>query len=281
MLVAGMTNRTALRIVCAVALSLVAALIAQEKKKPGYTDTGILPNQKWHVHDSERPHPNKVTPGAQPGAPPSDAIVLFDGKDLSKWKQMGRGADRAKEIEPKWPVKNGYFECAARTGDLVTRDKFGDVQLHIEWMEPKEITGSDQDRGNSGVLLMNRYEIQVLESFNNVTYADGQAASLYGQWPPLVNPIRDQGEWQTYDIIFEAPKFEAAKLVRPAYATVIFNGVMVHHRKDILGTMVHRRVAQYTAHPDEEPIGLQDHNHPVRYRNVWVRKLAGYDQPER
>jgi hypothetical protein len=215
------------------------------------------------------------------GAPSSDAIVLFDGKDLSMWNQMGRGADRGKVGAPKWVVKDGYFECAPRTGDLVTKEKFGDVQLHIEWSEPANITGEDQDRGNSGVLLMSRYEIQVLDSFANVTYADGQAGSLYGQWPPLVNPIRKPGEWQAYDIVFEAPRFEAGKLVRPAYATVFFNGVLVHHRKEILGTMVHRRLAVYTPHGEEEPLSLQDHGHPVRYRNIWLRKLAGYDQPER
>jgi hypothetical protein len=207
--------------------------------------------------------------------------VLFDGKDLSKWKQMGRGADRGKEMDPKWVVKNGYFECAPRTGDLVTREKFGDVQLHIEWSEPADVTGEDQDRGNSGVLLMSRYEIQVLDSWRNVTYADGQAGSLYGQWPPLVNPIRKPGEWQAYDIVFEAPKFEGQKLVKPAYATLFFNGVLVHHRKEILGTMVHRRLAVYTPHGDEEPISLQDHGHPVRYRNIWARRILPYDQPEK
>ena len=276
-----MTHRTAFHVAGASILCLAAALIAQDHKKPGYTDTPVLPNQKWHVHDSERPHPNKVTPGAVPGAPSSDAIVLFDGKDLSKWKQMGRGADRGKEADAKWAVKDGYFECGPRTGDLVTREKFSDVQLHIEWSEPANITGEDQDRGNSGVLLMNRYEIQVLDSWANVTYADGQAGSLYGQWPPLVNPTRKPGEWQAYDIVFEAPRFEGQKLARPAYATVFFNGVLVQHRKEILGTMVHRRLAVYTAHGDEEPISLQDHGHAVRYRNVWVRRLKDYDQPER
>jgi hypothetical protein len=271
-----MTHRNALCLLAVVA----AALTAQEHKKPGYKDTPLLPNQKWLVHDADRPHPKHVTPGAVLGAPSSDAVVLFGGKDLSQWTQMGRGAERGKEVATKWVVKDGYFECAPRTGDLVTREKFGDVQLHIEWAEPANITGEDQDRGNSGVLLMNRYEIQVLDSFANVTYADGQAGSLYGQWPPLVNPIRKAGEWQAYDIVFEAPKFEGQKLVKPAYATVFFNGVMVHHRKEILGTMVHRRVAVYSPHGDEEPISLQDHGHPVRYRNIWVRRLAGYDKPE-
>jgi Domain of Unknown Function (DUF1080) len=267
-------------LVCAIALCLAAAVVGQQKN-PGYTDTPILPGQKWHVHDSNRPHPKMVTPGKVLGAPPSDAMVLFDGKDLSRWMQHGRGAERGKDVDPKWPVVDGYFEVAPGTGSLLTRDKFGDVQLHIEWSEPTDIKGQDQNRGNSGVLLMDRYEIQVLDSWVNVTYADGQAGSLYGQWPPLVNPIRPPGEWQAYDIVFEAPRFDGEKLVRPAMATVFFNGVLVHHRKEILGTMVHRAVAKYSPHGAEEPLSLQDHGHKVRYRNVWIRRLQGYDQPER
>jgi hypothetical protein len=276
-----MMYRNALYLVSVAALYVTAGLVAQQKKNPGYTDTAILPGQKWHVHDSERPHPNMVTPGKVPGAPSSDAIVLFDGTDLSHWMQHGRGAERGKEIDAAWKVADGYFECAPGTGSLITREKFGDVQLHIEWSEPTDIQGQDQDRGNSGVLLMDRYEIQVLDSWRNVTYADGQAASLYGQWPPLVNPIRPPGQWQLYDIVFEAPRFDGEKLVRPAFATVFFNGVLVHHRKEILGTMVHRAVAKYTAHGLEEPLSLQDHGHKVRYRNVWIRRLQGYDQAER
>jgi hypothetical protein len=260
------------------ALCVVGALLAQPKKaSPGYTDTAILPGQRWHVHDPNRPHPNPVTPGKMPGDAPSDAIVLFDGHDLSRWMQNPGG----KPVDARWKVENGYFECVPRTGDLLTRDKFGDVQLHLEWSEPPDVKGTSQERGNSGVLLMNRYEIQVLDSYNDLTYADGQAGSLYGQWPPLVNPIRKPGEWQAYDIVFEAPRFEGEKLMRPAYATVFFNGVLVHHRKEILGTMVHRLVAKYSPHGAEEPLALQDHGNPVRYRNVWMRRLNGYDQPER
>ncbi|HXB72768.1 MAG TPA: DUF1080 domain-containing protein [Candidatus Acidoferrales bacterium] len=261
------------------ALCLAATLLAQSKKaSPGYTDTPILPGQRWHVHDSNRPHPNPVTPGKILGEAPSDAIVLFDGHDLSRWMQNPGG----KPVDARWKVvENGYFECVPRSGDLLTRDKFGDVQLHIEWSEPTDVKGTSQERGNSGVLLMDRYEIQVLDSYNDLTYADGQAGALYGQWPPLVNPIRKPGEWQAYDIVFEAPKFDGEKLVRPAFATVFFNGVLVHHRKEILGTMVHRQVARYTPHGAEEPLALQDHGNPVRYRNVWLRRLNGYDQPER
>jgi len=273
-----MNSRNAIRFLAAACLCLTAALLAQQKKaSPGYLDTAILPGQPWHVHDSNRPHPNSVTPGKVWGEAPSDAIVLFDGHDLSRWMQNKGG----QPVDAKWKVVDGHFECVPNTGDLLTRDKFGDAQLHIEWSEPTDVKGTSQDRGNSGVLLMNRYEVQVLDSYHDVTYADGQAGALYGQWPPLVNPIRKPGEWQVYDIVFEAPKFEGEKLVRPAYATVFFNGVLVHHRKEILGTMVHRLVAKYTPHGSEEPLSLQDHGHPVRYRNVWIRRLAGYDQPER
>jgi len=219
-----------------------------------------------------------VTPGTTPGAPPSDAIVLFDGKDLSKWAQAGQGADRGKTVDAKWKVGDGYFEVAPRTGDLFTREKFGSIQLHIEWMEPAGIRGRSQDRGNSGVYFMSRYEIQVLDAWENPTYADGQAGAMYGQWPPMVNPIRKPGEWNVYDIMFEAPRFESGKLAKPAYQTVLFNGVLVHLHQPVIGATVYRRVAQYSPHADEEPLQLQDHGHPVRFRNVWVRRLMGYDR---
>jgi len=272
-----MTYRKAFHLVGAFALILTAQGLSHQVKNPGYTDTPLLPGQPWHVHDSERPHPNFVKPGKVPGAAPSDATVLFDGTDLSRWMHR----DHGKEVDARWKVGPGYFECVPGTGSLLTREKFGDVQLHIEWMEPADIKGQDQDRGNSGVLLMDRYEIQVLESSAGVTYADGQAGALYGQWPPLVNPIRPQAEWQSYDVVFEAPRFEGEKLVRSATATVFFNGVLVHLRKEILGTMVHREVARYSPHGDEEPLSLQDHGSKVRYRNVWIRRIQSYDQPER
>jgi hypothetical protein len=141
------------------------------------------------------------------------------------------------------------------------------------------IDGSSQWRGNSGVLLMSRYEIQVLDSYDNPTYADGQAGAIYGQYPPLVNASRKPGEWQTFDIVFEAPRFEGEKLVKPAYVTVFHNGVLMHHRQEIIGRMAHRQVGTYAPHGPEEPLMLQDHDTPVRYRNIWVRRLRGYDQP--
>jgi hypothetical protein len=248
----------------------------------GFTDTPMLPGLPWHVHDPARPHPPVVTPGAAPGAPPSDAIVLFDGRDLSKWAQRGTGANSGTLLEPKWPVRDGYFETGARTGSLYTRESFGDIQLHIEWAAPTVVVGNSQGRGNSGVIIMGLYEIQVLDSYDNKTYADGQAAAIYGQWPPLVNAARKPGEWQTYDIVFEAPRFENGKLVKPAFQTVFWNGVMVHNRKEVMGPMVYRNVASYrTPHAAELPLMLQDHSNPVRYRNIWVRRLGTYDQPEK
>jgi hypothetical protein len=236
----------------------------------GYTDTPILPGLPYHVHDPARPHPPSVTPAAQPGGAPSDAVVLFNGSDLSRW-----------ESRAPWKVENGYFEVAPGSGDLTSLDSFGDIQLHIEWAAPAEIRGTSQNRGNSGVFLQGRYEVQVLDSVNNVTYADGQAGALYGQWPPLVNPVRAPGEWQSYDIVFEAPLLEGDRVVKPAFATVFLNGVLLHHRKELMGPTVHRAVARYTAQPAEGPLVLQDHGTPVRYRNIWVRRLAGYDQPEK
>jgi hypothetical protein len=249
-----------------VVICLAAVLFAQPRD--GYKDTPILPGQKWHVHDSDRPNPRTIAPGTSPGAPPSDAIVLFDGKDLSHWEQRGQA--------PRWKVTDGYFEVEPRTGDLRTREKFGDCQLHIEWSSPTPARGASQERGNSGVYLMDRYEIQVLDSYQNPTYADGQAGAIYGQWPPLVDPVRKPGEWNAYDIIFEAPRFEGEKLVRPAFATVLYNGVVVHNHKELNGPTEYRVVLPYKAH-GEEPIHLQDHGTRVRYCNVWVRRIGGYD----
>jgi hypothetical protein len=246
---------------------------AQEEFKPGelgYTDTPLIPGQKWRVHDVDRPAPPVIKPGEAPGAPPSDAVVLFDGKDLSKW------AHRTKEgelVEPKWPVRNGYFETGVKAGSIVTRDSFGDVQLHVEWAAPPVVTGRSQGRGNSGVFLMGLYEVQVLDMYNNRTYPDGGAASLYGQWPPLVTAPRPPGEWQTYDIVFEAPRFKGDRLVRPAFMTVFWNGVLAHHRQELLGPTQHRQAPKYVPHEAELPLTLQDHSNPVRFRNIWVRKL--------
>lgn len=208
--------------------------------------------------------------------PPSDAIVLFDGKDLSHWNGGGRGGVVS---EPRWKVENGYVEMVPGTGGLVTKEKFGDIQLHIEWITP---TGAEpsrvgQQRGNSGIGLMGRYEIQVLSSFDNPTYPDGGAGAIYGMYPPMVNPCRPEGEWNSYDIIFERPHFEGEKLTKPACVTLLFNGVLVQHRVELLGSTAVEPIAKYTAHADEESFSLQAHAGPVRYRNIWVRRLLGYD----
>jgi hypothetical protein len=255
-------------------LLLSATVAFAQAPNLGYTDTPMLPGLPYHVHDPARPHPSEVTPAAQTGGAPSDAVVLFDGMDLSHWKSRGA-----------WKVGGGYFEVVPGAGDLSSVETFGDVQLHVEWATPAEVRGSSQNRGNSGIFLQGLYEVQVLDSVNNPTYADGQAGALYGQWPPLVNPARGPGEWQSYDIVFEAPRFAGERLVSPAYATVFLNGVLLHHHKELMGPTVHRELARYVPQagegPAQGPLVLQDHAQPVRYRNIWVRRLGGYDRPER
>nr|MCU0227963.1 DUF1080 domain-containing protein [Bryobacterales bacterium] len=191
----------------------------------GYRDTPRIPGQQWRVHDVDRPRPVKVKPGPPTSTPPpADAIVLFDGKDLSQWEQLARGGAVS---APKWKVENGYMEIVPRTGRLRTKESFGDVQLHIEWQIPDTNKGNGQSAGNSGVEFMGRYEIQVLESESHFTYADGGAGAIYGVWPPMVNPARPQGQWNAYDIFFTAPRFDGDKMMEPAYITVLFNGVLV------------------------------------------------------
>ncbi|MCC7014127.1 MAG: DUF1080 domain-containing protein [Planctomycetes bacterium] len=240
------------------------AATGQHDQPPvGYSDTPQLPGQPWKVHDIERPAPAVVTPGLG-AAPPSDAVVLFDGKDLSQWRSGDQPA--------KWKVEQGYAEVNG-TGTIETREEFGDCQLHVEWASPAKVESGSQGRGNSGVFLMGRYEVQVLDSFDNRTYSDGSAASMYGQFPPLVNACRKPGEWQSYDILFKAPRFEGAQLVAPAMLTLIHNGVVVHHGQAFLGATRHREVATYEPHGPADRIALQDHGNPVRFRNIWVRRL--------
>ena len=255
-------------------LAAISGLAFQQKFPEGYTDTPFLPGGKWRVHDLNRPHPPIVTPGTTVGEAPSDAILLFDGTDLSKWLSSNRGQTG----EPKWKLGDGYFETVPRVGSLVTKEKFGDVQLHVEWAAPVKAVSNSQGRGNSGVLLMSLYEIQVLDSYDNVTYADGQAGSIYGQYPPPVNASRKPGEWQSYDIVFEAPVFDGEQLVKPAYFTVFHNGVLLHNRQAAMGPMRFRRLTEYSPHEAEAPLMLQGHGNPVRYRNIWVRRLRGYDE---
>ena len=219
-----------------------------------------------HARDCPAPPVVKPGPAGAPVGPPADAIVLFDGKDLSGWRSNGAPA--------KWKVENGYLEVVAGAGAIETAQGFGDVQLHVEWMTPNPPKGSDQDRGNSGVFLMGRYEVQVLDSYGNVTYPDGQASAIYGQYPPLVNASRAPGEWQVYDIVFHRPRFATdGTLQRPATFTVFHNGVLVQDHVTLTGPTAHQRRPPYAAHPDRLPLSLQDHEHPVRYRNIWIRDL--------
>jgi hypothetical protein len=250
-------------------LALAVGLTAQEHSL-GYDNTPFLPGTKWRVHDISRPHPPVVTPGAEKSAPPSDAVVLFDGKDLSQWVTYQHGQPSA----PKWKLQDGYAEVMDGAGSINTKEKFGDVQLHIEWASPAQISGSSQNRGNSGILFMGRYEVQVLDSYENPTYADGQAAAIYGQYPPLVNASRKPGEWQTYDIVFEAPRFEGGKLSRPAYVTVFQNGVLVQNHEQLFGDTPHAKLGTYKPHAAEESLQLQNHHCAVRYRNIWIRRLS-------
>ena len=230
--------------------------------------------QTWKMHDMSRPQPPVVqVPDLKlPVAPPSDAVVLFDGKDLSHWRRSDGGA-------AKWTVQDGYFATVAGTGYLHTQEAFGDVQLHIEWAAPAPAIGNGQGRGNSGVFLMGLYEVQVLDSYQNETYADGGAAAIYGQYPPLYNASRPPGEWQSYDIFFRRPRFDAqGGLLRPARVTVLHNGVLVQDNVELTGPTSWLQNAPYKTHADRLPISLQDHSNPVRFRNIWARDLA--DQPE-
>jgi len=227
---------------------------------------------KWKIHDLDRPAPPVIAPGTAstqetPGRAPSDAVVLFDGKDLSHWAQKD-GSDA------KWKVANGYVEVVPKTGEIHTREAFGDCQLHVEFAEPAPPKGESQDRGNSGVFLMGLYEIQVLDSYESKTYADGQAAAVYGQYPPLVNASRPPGQWQTYDIVFHGPRFDASgKVARAAHVSVIQNGVLVQDNVELTWPTAHKQRPPYQAHPEKLPLALQDHGHPVHFRNIWIRNL--------
>ena len=229
-----------------------------------------IPKIDWPPNDVSRPQPPVVDPGpAGPPAPvPADAVGLFNGKDLAGWED-------AKGAPAKWKVENGYMEVAPKAGGIQTKRGFGDCQLHVEWASPAEVKGEDQGRGNSGVFLMGLYEVQVLDCYNNKTYADGVAAAIYGQHPPLVNACRKPGEWQTYDIVFHRPRFDKdGGLVTPARFTVLFNGILVQDNVVPTGPTAFRARPPYKAHADKLPISLQDHGNPVRFRNIWIRELS-------
>ncbi len=231
----------------------------------GYQDTPILEDSGFHVHDGLRPQPPIVNPGEGSSAP-SDATTLFDGSNLDGWVHSdGQPA--------KWKVENGYFEVVPDTGDIYTTESFGSIQLHLEFAAPKEVKGESQGRGNSGVFLMSNYEIQVLDNYDNPTYPDGTVGGIYGQYPPLANAIGKPGEWNSYDIVWEAPKFDGDSVSRPSFVTVLLNNIVLHNRKKLLGSTGHKTLAEYQKHRDAEPLQLQDHGDLVRFRNIWIRPI--------
>ena len=253
------------------AFSASLAIADEKDGKPwpiGYSDTPpIVPGSKWKVHDIDRPRPEPVTPGAKPGDAPADAVILFDGKDVSKFA----GKDGA---ECPWKIENGELIVAG--GDIWSKDSFGSCQFHIEWKTDPNTAGNSQKKGNSGIFFMDRYETQILDCHNNPTYADGMAGGVYGQTPPLVNAVRPAGEWQTYDILFTAARVADGKVVEPAYITTIINGIVVQNHTKILGPTHHKQATNYEGQfPEKAPLRLQDHKNsiPDRMRNIWVRPL--------
>jgi len=254
-------NKTPLILAACAAFAFLAAFAPAPDRKAEL--------QKWAIHDMSRLQPPVVDPGP-PGPPipaPSDAVVLFDGTDLGKWT-----TDKGEPA--KWKVENGAMEVVKDTGSIRTKEEFGDCQLHVEWAAPAEVAGSGQGRGNSGVFLMNNYEVQILDCYGNKTYPDGMTAAIYGQYPPLVNACRKPGEWQTFDIVFRAPRFgSGGELQSPARMTVFHNGCLVQDDVELTGPTAHKDRPPYEAHAEALPISLQDHGHPVRFRNIWVRGL--------
>jgi hypothetical protein len=226
----------------------------------------------WAVHDMNRPQPAVVTPGTfstpeKAGQPPSDAIVLFDGKDLSKWISAKNGG------KAEWIVKDGYTEVTPSKGDIQTREEFGDCQLHVEWASPTVVKGSGQGRGNSGIFLMGLCEIQVLDCYNNPTYADGTASSIYCVNPPMVNPLQPPGVFQVYDIVFRRPVFKNGKMLDPGRVTVFVNGVLTQDATPLEGPTGHMRRTAHAPYPEKGPLKLQDHGDLVKFRNIWYRPL--------
>ena len=262
-------HRITLATICSF-LTCASAAWAASSGSPFYGDAPD-DHHPWAVHDQNRPQPKVVTPGtfstpAQPGKPPSDAIVLFDGTDLSNWESTKTGNPPA-----QWLVENGYMQ-ATKTGDIRTKAKFGDCQLHVEWAAPQEVKGDSQSRGNSGIFLMG-VEIQVLDSYQNITYADGHAASVYGVNPPMATALRPPGQFQVYDIVFRRPIYRDNQMVDPGYVTVFVNGVLAQDHTPLEGATGHMSRSKPGPFPVEGPLELQDHSNPTRFRNIWYRPL--------
>jgi hypothetical protein len=263
------------RVLLAVLAALLVRVPAQAQKHElvyardgsgvfGYKDTPVQPWSKFHVHDPDRPAPPRVTPpapaAARPQSPPSDAVVLFNGQDLSAWQPT------------KWQVVDGCL--IATEGPMATKQEFGDCQLHVEWAVPTEPADSIWNRGNNGIFLLGSIEVQIFDSYDTKIYPDGQAAAIYAQTPPLVNACRKPGEWETYDILFTAPKFtESGEVAAPARITMLHNGVLVHLNQEIYGNTPHAGLASYAGVKPRGPLALGAHQCPVRFRQLWIRPL--------
>lgn len=263
-----MSFRLSSRVLVTLAGVLTAGvlLVAQQAAAPAPAPAQPDP----HANEVPAPKnpPRVVTPGVSYGVPPSDAIVLFDGKDLSKWESEKDGSPAL------WTVADGVMTVKPGAGGIRTKQGFGDVQLHIEWATPSVVKGEGQERGNSGIFLQGTYECQVLDSYENTTYWNGSAGSIYKQHAPLVNATRKPGEWQAYDIVYHAPAFDAdGKVIRRATFTVFHNGVLIQDHVEVMGVTTHMGPPYYKAHPDKLPLALQDHGDLIRYRNVWIREI--------
>jgi hypothetical protein len=264
-------------------LLLSASLVlAADENKPspiGYADTPlIVPGGKWKVHDIDRPRPEPIKPAEKLGDAPADAIILFDGKNADAF--IAKEKITKKEIPAPWQIENG--ELIVNGGDVWTKESFASCQLHLEWKSEPNTKGNSQKKGNGGVFFMDLYETQILDCDNNPTYADGMTGGIYGQTPPLVNAVKKAGEWQTYDIIFTAPKLDKGKVVEPAYLTTFVNGICVQNHTKILGPTKHKQPTSYEGEfPEKAPIRLQDHKNepPVRLRNIWIRPIAETPAP--
>lgn len=255
-----------IRLASVVLLAIVLMAIVVAQAPTGYQDTPLQPDGKWRIHDGTRPQPPVVVPPETTSiGAPSDATVLLDAATgVSRWEHMNGSP-------VSWRVADGILESGK--GMIRTKSEFSDLQLHVEWATPDPPKGDSQDRGNSGVFLLGRFEIQVLDSYNNRTYPDGQAAAVYGQFPPLVNASKKPGAWQTYDIVFTAPTFKGSTLSSPAVVTVFHNGVLVHNAVSLWGRTAHKKIDPYQPADVKGPIALQDHGNPIRFRNIWIRSL--------